>query len=201
MTGLDKIIGQIRQESEEASAQILSEARKAASDKVSAAEAAAREECSKIERNGALRAKDQIARSQSQAALYKRQAVLSAKQELIEEAFAKAEAHLRGLSDGDYFRLILKMAEKYAIPGEDGEIRLSERDKKRMSFEFPAMLKGLKGLKGGTLTVSEKTEKIEGGFVLSYGGIEQNCSFKALLAEAHDPLQDKLQKLLFDSEG
>ena len=38
---------------------------------------------------------------------------------------------------------------------------------------------------------------MEGGFVLVYGGVEQNCSFAALFDAARDSLQDKLHALLF----
>ena len=51
--------------------------------------------------------------------------------------------------------------------------------------------------KGAVLTVSEDTRDIDGGFVLTYGGIEENCSFEALFDSAHEVLQDKVQEILF----
>ena len=42
-----------------------------------------------------------------------------------------------------------------------------------------------------------RDRNMEGGFVLVYGGVEQNCSFAALFDTARDSLQDKLHALLF----
>lgn len=49
----------------------------------------------------------------------------------------------------------------------------------------------------GKLTVSRETRDIDGGFVLSYGGIEENCSIEALFYAARERLQDRVQELLF----
>ena len=46
--------------------------------------------------------------------------------------------------------------------------------------------------KGGSLTVSGETRRMEGGFVLVYGGVEENCSFRALFDSRKDELQDKV---------
>ena len=51
--------------------------------------------------------------------------------------------------------------------------------------------------KGGALTVSQETCDIDGGFLLVYGGIEENCSFTAMFAAEKENLQDKVHTLLF----
>ena len=51
--------------------------------------------------------------------------------------------------------------------------------------------------KKASLKISREAREIEGGFVLSYGGIEENCSFDALFASAGEQLQDVVQKILF----
>ena len=38
----------------------------------------------------------------------------------------------------------------------------------------------------------------DGGFILSYGGVDQNCSVSALFEEGAETLQDKIQTLLFE---
>ena len=47
------------------------------------------------------------------------------------------------------------------------------------------------------LHISGDTRDIDGGFVLTYGGIEENCSIDALFDAAHEVLQDKVQEILF----
>ena len=38
---------------------------------------------------------------------------------------------------------------------------------------------------------------IEDGFVLVYGGIEENCTFRALMDAKKDQLQDTVNQILF----
>ena len=47
------------------------------------------------------------------------------------------------------------------------------------------------------LTVTEDPAPIEAGFILKYGGIEQNCSFDAVFAGESENLSDKAGRLLF----
>lgn len=49
----------------------------------------------------------------------------------------------------------------------------------------------------GRLTLARQPARIDGGFILLYGDIEENCSFEALFSGAHEQLQDEVQRLLF----
>ena len=49
----------------------------------------------------------------------------------------------------------------------------------------------------GEIELSDKCSDIDGGFILIYGGIEENCSFKALIDDNVEIFQDKVQKVLF----
>ena len=51
--------------------------------------------------------------------------------------------------------------------------------------------------KGGKLIVSKEERNIQGGFVLIYGGIEENCTFKAMFDSRRGELSDKVHALLF----
>lgn len=51
--------------------------------------------------------------------------------------------------------------------------------------------------KGGSLVLSREPKAIEDGFILVYGGIEENCTLKALLDAKKDELQDKVNEILF----
>ena len=50
---------------------------------------------------------------------------------------------------------------------------------------------------GGALVLSEETRDINGGFILIYGGIEENCSFQAMFNSRKDELSDKVHEVLF----
>ena len=73
----------------------------------------------------------------------------------------------------------------------------SEKDLGRMPEGFRAEIARAAKEKGGSLTVSGETRRMEGGFVLVYGGVEENCSFRALFDSRKDELQDKVNRLLF----
>ena len=51
--------------------------------------------------------------------------------------------------------------------------------------------------KGGSLTLSGETRAMDGGFVLLYGGIEENCTVRALFDARREALQDQVHALLF----
>ena len=57
---------------------------------------------------------------------------------------------------------------------------------------------GLAALPAGcSLTLGKTPRAMDGGFILVYGGVEENCSFSALFASRKEALQDSVQKILF----
>ena len=74
----------------------------------------------------------------------------------------------------------------------------SEYDLKRIPNDFEKNLENtLKDIKNAALTISKEAAPIDGGFILVYGDIEENCSFKALFNNAKEELQDKVNAFLF----
>lgn len=195
MAGLDKILGSIKAESDEAVAKKLDEAKSRAEAIKKEAEDSVRDECLEIEERGKKSAEDTISRAESAAALLKRKAILSEKQDIIAEVFDEAEQKLISLPDAQYIDTITKIAVKNALP-EDGTIIFSAADKKRLPSSFESDLNSR--LKGGSLKISDDTTDAAGGFILSYGGIEQNCTFRALIDAEREKLTDKVTKVLFD---
>ena len=51
--------------------------------------------------------------------------------------------------------------------------------------------------KDADLKISETPANIKNGFVLSYGDVEENCSFDALIEASKETLQDKIGQMLF----
>ena len=51
--------------------------------------------------------------------------------------------------------------------------------------------------KGGKLVLKKEPKAIPDGFVLVYGGVEENCTLKALFDVKKDQLQDKVNEILF----
>ncbi|QAT50637.1 hypothetical protein EQM14_13190 [Caproiciproducens sp. NJN-50] len=196
MTGLDKIIQDITSESDSAVNAMLEKARAQAEEIRSQAGKDAAEQCAAVGRRAEEEAAMIRERAESAAALQIRKAVLGAKQQLIADIIEKAKQSLYALPDDEYFKLILKMAVKNALPRE-GEILFSPADLKRLPAGFEAALNAAVKGQGASLRVSGQARNIDGGFVLSYGGIEENCSFSALFDARRDELQDKVNQLVF----
>ncbi len=194
MTGLDKILEQIKKESDETVSKKLSEARQRADSILEEAKKDVSGQCESIESNGRNEASEIRKRAGSAADLYKRKAVLAEKQNIISGVFEKALGELNGLSGSEYYNAVIKIAVKNAL-AQDGEIIFSEGDKANVPSDFEMRLNAQ--LKGGRLKVSDTTRPIGKGFILSYGGVEQNCTFSALVEASKETLQDKVQEILF----
>ncbi len=198
MTGLEKILQAIKAEADNNVKRILSEADKEAEDIMAAAKKEAEEACKRIEDKSEQDVKSVLSRAESGAALLEKKLLLDAKQQLIGEIIEKARKRLCDLPDEEYFSVILKLIRKQA-QNKPGKLVLSDRDMNRLPKDFSRRIgQTLKDIEGASLEVSDQTVKIDGGFILVYGDVEENCSFDALFSAARDELQDKVNKLLFD---
>ena len=163
-TGLDRIIEQI-----------LADAEAKAAEQVAAAE-------------------EEAKKTLADAAAEAEQTVLAAKQNAIRDVIAAAQKELHDLPDDEYFSVLLKLAQKNALPG-DAEMQLNEKDLARMPQDFSAQLKA--AVPGTNITVSNTPCNIPDGFLLVYGGIDVNCTFASLFEAAGDTLQDLAGGMLF----
>lgn len=196
MTGIDKIAAEIEESGRAAAAEALANARREA-EAFSASEAARGE----AERAAAVQETDARCRSiaeraASGAALQTRRAVLAEKQRLLGEVLERARQTALALPDGAYFALLLRMAKRYALK-KSGEAAFSARDLGRMPKDFPGKLDAAAKEAGGSLTVSKEPRAIDGGFVLIYGGMEENCSLAALFDANREDFLDAARAALF----
>jgi len=196
MTGLEKIIFQIEQEAKEASTQILEQADCECADILAEAQAACREIGAKSDDDAAQIRQDVLARSESGNQMLRKNRILAAKQEMIAEVIAKAQKKLLEMQSVDYFVMLSKQVERYAQGGE-GVMYLSGYDLGRVPAYFPKKLSQIAKAKGGTLVLAKEPKEISGGFILAYGGIEENCSFEAQFEADKDRLQDIVRAQLF----
>lgn len=199
MTGLEKITDRILAEARAQADEIRGQAEGEAGAVLREAEESLlrlREEAKERE---ALVKKELEARARSSASLKKRQLILAAKQDMIREQLEKAHQSLLEMGAEEYFSFIEQMVRQSALPKE-GEIRFSERDLKRLPDGFDKRLNQAAAERGGSLKIGSEPAHVDGGFLLDYGGIEENCSFQALLTARRDECSDQIQKLLFETE-
>lgn len=194
MTGLEKIVAQIKLDADNTSASI-----KAKSDaECSALIEKAKLDAEAVIKDGeakALRKYDDIlSRANSAAELEERKIMLSARQDVITQMINNAYDNLANLPQNEYFQLIYKMIAKYSEKSE-GVISLGNNDFNRLPADFESKVSEASK---GALTLSKTPASIDNGFVLTYGGVDVNCSFRALFSDNSEKISDTVAKLLFN---
>lgn len=197
MTGLEKIRKAIEDDADYAVAGILAQAEKEAAEIMEASKKEAEKKCSEIALKAENDVKAAYSRAESGASLLEKKILLDAKQQLINDVIMKARSYLSNLSDEEYLDVLLRLIKKNAH-NKHGTIRLSKEDKNHLPENLDILIKGaLSDKEGAALMISDEGANINGGFILIYGDIEENCTFDALFNAARDELQDKVYQLLF----
>ena len=196
MTGLEKMQSQILSEAESSAKEILDQAKKEAEGIVEEARKRAEAECRRISEKSEAEVKGLEERAVSSADLQRRKELLQAKQEVISQMLDQAYESLLCADEKDYFDMLRKMLRKFVLP-QEGEICFSKEDLERMPKGFQEEIQAIAKEKGGALALSEEVRSVRGGFVLIYGGIEENCTFRAMFNSKKDELSDKVHALLF----
>lgn len=195
-SGLEKIVGQINQEALDEAGKILGEADEAAKKIRSGADAAFSEAARKTAAECSAAREDILKKGESASKMKRRQMLLLARQELIDEVINDAHAELLSLGDAEYFGALKRLLESHALP-ESGSVCFNSKDLARLPEGFEDTIAQTAENNGGKLVLSDKACDIDGGFLLVYGGIEENCSFDALFAAKKEELRDGLNTFLF----
>ena len=196
MAGIDTIVHEILQEAQTKADELMKEAQDQAGSIQQEAAAADEKAAAGIRQEADRTAADLAQRARSQVDLRKRQAILKAKQAVIDGVIEKAYLQLAAQGDEAYFAMILKLVQKNVRAG-DGLVCFNSADLKRIPAGFEASLAALASKAGGTLKVPPDPVKIRSGCIVSYGGIEENCSLDALFAEKRETLRDLANSVLW----
>ena len=192
MSGLDKMKAQIIAEAQDNAKEILAQAHAQADSIIGEAKAQAEKDARKIVAQAEARAEDSVKRLASSSDMRKRKA-----QEVISEVLEDAYKAVGELDDAAYFAMLEKVLEKYVLP-EEGTICFTEKDRKRMPQGYMEKVYETAKKKGGSLELTETLpDGMDGGFILTYGGIEENCTIKALFDAKREELSDKVNRQLF----
>lgn len=190
MNGIDNITKRIADEGENTAREIIAaaeaEARALRAEYAKKAEGVREKILVRAEKD----AEDAAFRIESSASSDARRCSLAKKQELISEAFVKAEEKLSSLSGDELVSALASLALR-AADGESGELVLAEKDAS-LKEKILAKCSANKGI-----TVSEETHSLGGGFILKRGNTEINCTFSRLVSELRDELQLEIAGILF----
>ena len=191
MTGLEKMKSQILDEAKALADSKIAEANRRAEEILEEAKADAEKSVASISQRSDKDIANYRERIISSIDLQKRTKLLAAKQEVIAQVLDQSYDRLKTMETGEYFAMLLKLAEKYVLP-QEGIMYFSQADLGKMPD-----VKKLAETKGGMLDISGEGRNIENGFVLAYGGIEENCTLKAIFDAKRDEFADKIHHILF----
>ncbi len=197
MRGIEKIVNQILDEGNIKKIEIEDNAKLEADKIIKEAELEGKvigDEISKKFRDD-IRNYEQIASLSAEQK--KKRKILSSKQEAIESVLNEAYQNVINCEEKRYFEIIIDMLKKFSLP-QKGAIIFNEKDLKRMPVDFIKEAQKIAQEKGGELSFSDEKRKIDGGFILVYGGIEENCTFKSLFEAKKEELNDIVKKELFE---
>ena len=227
MNGIEKITGQIdadvQKEIDDALAQARRQAGEIEARYAAQAEAQAEEICRRGQRDAGLRRERLV----DMARLEARKRLLSAKQDMVGQAFDLALKKLVELPEQDYIALLANLAVAASRTGQE-QVIFSQKDRarygkqvvttaneilaKRVSPKLPEELTasragaildrvvtGASAVLSGTgmLTLAEESRPMAGGLILRDGRVETNCSFEVLIHLQRDALSAEVARALF----
>lgn len=196
MTGLDKILDEIKAKGRQKADTIKAGAQEEASDIIKKGELQIADDKEYFQKEMEKMRELEIQKGISGALSQKKKEILSSKQELINATIVDAKNYIAALEKKQYEEFWSKIAVKYAHL-EDGQIILCEKDKS-LGDEFLASINSaLSSNSKGNLTLSDRVIKAAGGFVMVYGDVEENCTLDAVISNNQEVLQDKLNEILF----
>lgn len=200
MTGLEKIKSRILETAQKEADAIIEEANRRSEEILGNARSEAEKVVSGIRKKSASDIDNYKRRVSSSNDLYRRTEVLKSKQAVIAEVIEKAYQEICDMDRDAYFDMLEKMIEKYAL-ADDGEICFSGKDLEAMPLGFGLKISKAAKKAGGTLVLSKEGKNIENGFILVYGGIEENCTIRALFDAKREEMQDTVNALLYGKEA
>ena len=195
MTGLEKIVAAIRQEAQAEADAVLEEAKAEAARIQADEQDASCARCDAIRTSAERQAAELLRAGVSAAELLRRRRLLETKQEILASSIELALEEVYALPEDEYFNLLVRMAAAYAEPRQ-GELLLGKRDLARCPSDFERRLNQAL-TNGAALSASRETRLIDGGFILKYGEIELNCSFRAIFDARREELSDRIRAILF----
>jgi len=196
MNGIENITRRIQADTQAGIDHILSEARAEAAQILERSRAQADAEKADLSARNEKAAAEREERLISVAQMEARQVSLSAKQEMVEKAYALALEKLCAMEDKEYIRVVAALLVQ-AAPDGKGEVIFAPDVQKRIGGEAVALANKVLN---GTLTLSEETRPIRGGFILKNGNVEVNGTFETLVRLQRAETAGAVAKTLFPEE-
>lgn len=195
MTGLEKILSTIEQDSNDRCREITEQAQKQAQEIIDAASAKAQEDIENAKASVDKKVAVSDAAIEASVSMTKNRIVLEGKLDIISSTLERALEVIKALPKKEYFEILKGLILKNARKGE-GVLRLSEEDTEKLPSNFIDSINN--ALKRGYKISLGESADIDSGFILVYGDIDINCSFDAVASAKREELRDTLNEMLFN---
>ena len=194
-SGLEKIIEKINEENIRECESIENNAKKKAEKIIESELELAKADADKIIAKAKADAALTDEKAKSGSLLLEKKIKLEVKNQIIAETVVKIKERLKSLPTDEYLKIVQKLVTAYAKEGE-GTLKFSSDDFKKIPADFEKTLNSVLPEKT-TVKISDEAINSDGGFILSYDDIEENCTFDALIDTNIDAIRDKLNSKLF----
>ena len=194
MNGLEKIVARMEADTQAACDALAASAAENAAAVLRDCQAQADAAAQDSAQRAAAQAAAHLEHLNGSSQLACRQRVLAAKQQLIDEAFARTAQALTVLPQAEYVDLLAALAAENG--SGDEELLLSKTDRETVGAAVVEAANAKKP--GAAFRLSEETRDTGGGLVLRRDRVELNCSFAEKLRQLRQEESSAVAKLLFD---
>ena len=195
MTGLEKILSTIEQDSNDRCREITEQAQKQAQAIIDAASAKAQEDIENAKASVDKKVAEHDGAIEASVSMAKNRIILEGKLDIISSTLERALEVIKALPKKEYFEILKGLILKNVRKGE-GVLRLSKEDTEKLPSNFIDSINN--ALKRGYKISLGESADIDSGFILVYGDIDINCSFDAVASAKREELRDTLNEMLFN---
>ena len=196
MSGIDKMIARLAEESEAERAAVLRDAEAKADAILADAEAQGKEKSAQILAEAQKQADETIRLAESAAKMKSRQRTLSEKVALLNDVLARALSELEQMPDAEYYAVLKKLAAENAQPG-DGVLLMATEDEAKIPGDFMNDVNNAIASVGSLKLQTSEALAAKKGIVLTYGNIEIDLTFSAIVSASEDTLKETAREILF----
>ena len=196
MTGLERIKEKILIQSQENCDKIIQDANMQAKSIIRQARDDANSKAFEIINKADKNAVRKNAVSKSTAESITRNRYLEIRNAILNDVISAAYLEIEKFSDEKYFDMIKRLCVKNILTGEC-TMHLNGYDLGRLPENFEYSINEEIYEKGAVMICSEAVD-IENGFILRYGDVEVNCTFRSVFDESMDSLKDMLSAFMFE---
>lgn len=196
MPGLDEILDIIRSQQKRTEDQIIKSAENQADEIKSEANQKAEKAYSDYMQKARANQEREFENSCSSVDASMKRAILKCKVEMIDSVIETTVNKLKNLPADEYFKLLERLILKHLRSGE-GILYLCKNDLSRVPDDFMTKISIQAEKNSSSIKLSDVPTDISDGFVLQYGLVSENCSFRAVIESEKDSVRDTAAKILF----